>query len=97
MQKIGQRISPILKEMNDTLWEYEAHHPGVRMGWSDQDLNYATKIFMCVLMDRMFEYNEGDGERLRLADEAGKTMRSLIRHWTTLDTAKLVEDDLNAE
>ena len=45
---IGIKLSPILKEIEYTLWEFEANNSNQRPQYTDEALRSALKIFMSV-------------------------------------------------
>ena len=50
--KFGEALSPILRQVELTLWEYEREN-SQPPAFTDNALRSAAKIFMAVLMDRM--------------------------------------------
>lgn len=92
METIGQKISPILVEIEDTLWEHEARQGG-KPEFTIDGLRAAAKIMMAVLMDKMYEMQEKEGmpqkERENMAEAAGKEFRKYIKTYTKIDTHEL--------
>ena len=86
---IGKKISPILDEIEGTLWEFEAHGGG-KPEYTEAGVRAATKIFMSVLMDKMWEVQDEDRTEQKyreiMATKAGEDVRQLIKNYTGLDT-----------
>jgi len=89
---IGQKLSPILKEIEEILWEFEATNQG-KPNYTIEGFQAATKIFMSVLMDKMFELQTDESlnlkNRLNMAQKAGEDIRQLIKTYTDIDTYEL--------
>lgn len=47
---IGKKLSPVLEEMETTLWEYEAFN-GAKPNYTLEGFRASTKIFMSALVD----------------------------------------------
>ena len=89
---IGQNLSPILEEIESALWEYEAQELG-KPGFTDAGFRAAIKIFMAVLMEKMWLYQQGSAmsqeERVKQAAWLGSEINKLVKHVTGIDTKKL--------
>lgn len=92
--KIGEKISPILVEIEDALWEFEADI-GFKPGYTDDGFRAGIKIFMSVLMDRIWELQDDENidmeTRKAMATKAGEDVRNLVKTYTGIDTHKLYE------
>ena len=95
MKTIGQKISPILEEIEDTLWEHEADE----LGKPDFDMagfRAAAKIFMSVLMDKMWELQDKEemprDARSTMAKKAGEQFRDFVKTFTDIDTHELYKN-----
>lgn len=86
---IGQRLSPILKEIEETIWEFEANTQA-KPNFTMEGFQAATKIFMTVFMDKMFELQTDESlslkNKLNMAQKAGEDIRQLIKTYTNIDT-----------
>ena len=60
---IGEKISPILCEIEKTLWEFEANDGG-KPNYPIEAFRAATKIFLSVLLDKMYNLQENEGMSL---------------------------------
>ena len=93
---IGQKISPILEEIEMTLWEFEANR-GIKPEYSVGGFRAGTKIFMSVLMDKIWELQENENldveDRLNMAQKAGEDVRVLIKKYTDIDCYELFSND----
>ncbi len=88
-----KELSTILSEIEDVIWGHEADHPTERLNYSVFGFRGGIKIFMSVLMDKMWEKMERDmvplPERLTLAEETGNRIRELVKELTDVDTRDL--------
>jgi hypothetical protein len=85
---IGEKISPILVEVENALWEFEIHN-GCKTGYTKEGFRAAVKIFMSVIMDKMWELQEAESidmkDREGMAAKAGQDFRALIKTYTDID------------
>lgn len=90
---IGQRISPILTEIHDTLWEFEANYPGSPPRYSEEGFRAAIKILMSAVLDRMWELQQKENTdmsiRDKMAHKCGNDFRNLIKIYTNIDPPDL--------
>ena len=90
---IGTRLSPLLIEIEASLWDFEYSHPGDRPMYSIFGLRAALKIFMSTLLDAMWQKQEAklvpQKEREKMATEAGQAIRQLVQKYIGIDTHKL--------
>ena len=86
---IGEKLQPILEEIENTIWEFEAN-VGIKPNYPDDSLKSATKIFMSVVMDKIFNLQNNEKmdmeDRLKMAEACGKDIRKLIKTYTDIDT-----------
>lgn len=86
---IGQKIAPILIEIENTLWEFEAHKAQLP-DYPDSALPAAAKIFMSVMMEQIWHLMEKENvdqkDRENMVERAGEELRSYIKKYTNLDT-----------
>jgi hypothetical protein len=89
---IGVKLSPILVEIEDTLWEFEANI-GSKPEYTTEGFRAATKIFMSALMDKMYSMQEEDGlsmdDRGKMAETVGNELRNMVKTYTGIDTVEL--------
>lgn len=85
-------MSPILIEIEETLWEFEAHQ-GIKPEYTIEGFRAATKIFMSVLMDKIWELQVDEkismDDRIKMVEKAGQDVRKLIKTYTDIDTYEL--------
>ncbi len=88
-QSIGQKLSPILNEISEALWEFDAQELGSPR-FEDEDLASATKIFTSVMLDKLWALSESEGLDLEtagaMAEKLGHELRHLIKVYTGLDS-----------
>lgn len=91
-ETIGQKLSPILEEIESVLIEHAAHR-GSKPDFTDTGFRAGVKIFMDVMMDKMFEIQMNEKktikEALKEAELMGYSIRSLILQYTRIDTHDL--------
>ena len=91
-ESIGEKLSPILEEIEATLLEYEEQELGQPL-YTEGGFRAAVKIFMSVVMDSLWNMQELTDmtldERLVMAEEAGLDIKKLIMKYTGIDTHKL--------
>lgn len=94
MSTLGQKLSPVLEEISDTLWESEANNPRPHE-YTDKGFHAATKIFMSAMMDKMWILQEEEdmplNERIKMVEFCGKRIRKLILEMTGKDSHKFYE------
>ena len=92
METIGEKLSPVLAEIEQTLWEYEAWGGG-QPHYTDEGFRAAVKIFMSVLMDKMYILQEKEGfiiyDMEVMATSLGNQVRSLVKTYCDIDTHDL--------
>ena len=88
---IGKKLSPILNEIENTLWEYEFSNGG-KPCFTDEGFRSSIKIFMACLMDKMYELQDKESDnfdlelRGEMARKAGEEIRKLVKTFTNIDT-----------
>jgi len=95
-EPLGKVLEPILEELHDTLWEFHANYPGVQEKFSDACLAYAAKIFMSVLLDRMWDMQEKENmkqkDREKMAKYFGAKIKDLVFQACNYDLHKFYKD-----
>jgi hypothetical protein len=89
---IGKKFSPILVEIEDTLWEFEAYS-GAKPEYTIDGFRAGIKIFMSVLMDKIWELQQDEKidmqDRINMAEKAGNDVRNLVKTYTNIDCHEL--------
>lgn len=89
---IGKRLSPILVEIEETLWEAN----GIKPDFTPEATRAACKIFITVLMDKMFDLQEQEEmpieDRENMAIKLGTEIRNLVKTYANIDTFKMYEE-----
>jgi len=89
---IGKKLSPILEEIEATLWEFEANR-GIKPEYTHNGFKAGMKIFMSIMMDKLWELQEGEKlnmeDRSNMATKLGNDIRQLILTYTDIDTHQL--------
>ena len=92
---IGKRISPVLESIEDALWEWESGANG-RPEYTDEGFRSAVKIFISVMMDRIWELQEDESlemdDRVAMVEKCGNDVRNLIKTYTNIDTFNFYKD-----
>lgn len=88
---IGKEISPILTEVEETLWFYESK-VGDKPCYTEDGFRAACKIFISAVMDKMWELQERDEldieTRHEMSASCGEEFKRLIKVYTDIDTGK---------
>lgn len=91
-QTIGQKLSPILAEIEDTLIGHAAYN-GVKPDFTEEGFRAGVKIFMDVMMDKLYEVQMSEGKSIeqaaKEAEMMGYSIRALILQYTKIDTHNL--------
>ncbi len=94
---IGEKLSPVLQEIEDTLWDFEYAKPNEQPKYTKEGFRGAIKIFMSGLMDKMWDHLEGKKTpqiiRERQAREAGRGLRALVKKYTGIDSHDLYKTE----
>ena len=92
MTEFGIKMSEIFTKLETNLWEREANID-TPPEFTVEGFRAATKIFMSVLMDKMWVVQDFDNmpmeERERMAHAAGEAMKKLVMSFTGIDTKEL--------
>jgi len=90
---IGEKISPVLEEIEDALWGFEYNKAGEKPKFTEAGFRASIKIFMANLLERMYNKQEKENmpqkERQKQAEYFGKEIRELVILATGIDTHKL--------
>lgn len=82
---VGEKLSPVLVEIEETLWESEG-----KPEFTFEGFRAATKIFMDVIMDKIWELQVDEKidmeTREAMAVKCGEDLRKLIKTYTNLDS-----------
>ena len=95
--EIGKRISPVLESIEDALWEWEFHETNGKPGYTDGGFRSAVKIFMSVMMDRMWDLQQDESidmnDRMAMVEKCGNDVRALVKTYTNIDTHNLYKHE----
>ncbi len=82
----GKKISP------DELWKFEANS-FFKPEYTIEGFRAATKIFMSVLMDKIWELQSNENmdmqDRVKMVQKIGDDVRKLVKTYTDIDTHEL--------
>ena len=91
---IGKRLTPILIEIEETLIEFEANQRG-NPQFENEAFRAALKIFMAVVMQRMYEMQHKEDmpleQRKEMSFKFGNDLKKMIFTFTGIDTHELYE------
>ena len=89
MATFGEKVSPILVEIEETTWEFDSHCND-QPHYPEEAFRAAAKIFMHVLMDKMYSLQNEEKiqfeNRCEMANKAGEDVRNLIKIYTGIDS-----------
>lgn len=93
---IGERLSPILHEISETLWEHEANL-ATKPDYNMQGFQAACHIFTSAMLDfayNLYAISGKDKEFMSgMATNMGRDIRNMILTYTGLDSAKFYRDE----
>ena len=93
---IGEKISPILIEIEDSLWEIEALYPGIPHEFTKEGLRAAMKIFVATAYDQIWALQEKEGipieHRMEMVAKFAEELKKLVFTFTGIDTLELYKE-----
>lgn len=93
---IGEKLSPVLEEIENALWEFECDYPQIRPDYTTEGFRASCKIFMSAMIDKSFENMQVKGlsqqEAELEAQELGQELRQLVLEHTGIDTVDLYSE-----
>ena len=93
---IGEKLSPVLEEIENALWEFEFDYPHIKPEYTTDGFRAACKIFMSAMLDKMYENMQVKGisqEEAELeAQQLGQELRQLVLEHTGIDTVDLYSE-----
>lgn len=93
----GRHITPVLKEISDSLWEIDARENQEPYGYGETALNSASKIMTSVCMDRMWADFETHGtsmeSRMNIVTAFAEDFRELIKTHLGVDMHEEIKKD----
>lgn len=95
---IGQKLSPVLQEIEFDILEHEARtrdgngvHP--KPDYTQEGFRAAIKIFISALMDKIWELQSKEDmafeDKCNMAQKCGEDIRQLVKVYTDIDTHDL--------
>jgi hypothetical protein len=94
--KFGEKITPILIEIENAIWEHDFANIG-KPNYSIEAFRASIKIFMSILMDKMWELQCNEKlnieDKSNMAQKAGEELRKLVKTYTNIDTHSLYENN----
>jgi hypothetical protein len=91
---IGKEISPILTEIEATIFEFEINTASPPE-YPIEGFRAAIKIFMSALLDNIWRLQQlecmGIADREKMAEKAGNDLRILVKTYTNIDTHTLYD------
>jgi len=89
---IGKVLSPILCEIEQTLWDFEFHNPS-NPEYTIEGFKACVKIFSSAILGKMWELQELENmsinDRVNMAQKVGEEIRKLVKIYTNIDTVEL--------
>lgn len=94
---LGKKLSPILEEIEVAIIEFDCTQ-NTKPNYTDAALRAAAKIFISVLMDKMWELQEKKNmpfsEREKMATQCGKDLRQLLKTYTDTDSFEFYNETI---
>ncbi|MGN1155680.1 MAG: hypothetical protein ACI4TK_05850 [Agathobacter sp.] len=95
IKPIGEALSPILAEIEETLWQHEATL-ATKPEYTEDGFRAGMKIFISVVLDKMFDKQMAEGlsieEMQEQATVCGEEIRALVQKYTGIDSVKLYKE-----
>ena len=92
----GEKLGPVLKEIEDSILEHRDMYPGEPCGYSNDAFRAAISIFLDVAVEKMWEYQERLDmpmeSRLEVADKFLDDFRLFIFKYCDIATEKLFKE-----
>ena len=89
---IGEKLSPVLVEIEQVLWENEVMYHS-KPNYSIEGFRSSVKIFTSAMFDKILELQENEKmneeDSIKMAENFGNDLRSLIKTYTNIDTHEL--------
>lgn len=89
MKTLGERLSKILVEVENAMWQHEFSKL-TPIDISDDGFRAAVKIFATALLSRQWELQEKESfdlqDREAMSEECGKDIRRIVKIYTDIDT-----------
>lgn len=93
---IGELLSPVLVEIEETLWEHDVTL-ATKPEYTLAGFRAAAKIFTSAMLDYTFSRDAAMGMNIQQiaadAENLGKDLRDLILKYTGIDSVKLYNND----
>lgn len=93
---IGEQLSPVLVEIEETLWEHEATI-ATKPEYTLAGFRAAAKIFTSAMLDYTFSRDAAMGMNIQQmaadAEKLGQDLRNLMLKYTGIDSVKLYNSD----
>lgn len=97
---IGQKLSPILEEIEAAIIEFDCYQ-NTKPNYSDTAIRASSKIFLSVLIDKMWELQEKEkipqNERVAMAGKCGAELRKLIKTFCNIDSFDFYNETIVSE
>lgn len=92
MKTLGEKLEPILEELEMVLWEHQATVPHIPEGFTEKGFRGSCKIFMSAMMDFTHKKNLEDKltekQCCDRAEALGHRIRHLVFEFTGKDSTK---------
>jgi hypothetical protein len=96
---LGKKLSPILVEIERTLWNHEAYVK-TQVRYTDEALRAGIKIFSSVILDRMYNLQMKENmtleQKKQMASYLANEINKLVKETTNINIKDLydkIEDD----
>ncbi|MCK5018561.1 MAG: hypothetical protein KAS32_15985 [Candidatus Peribacteraceae bacterium] len=94
-ETFGEKITPVLVELEETMWEKDVNSPNQPPQYPTEALRASIKIFMHTIQDELWNVQEEQGvvfeDRVKQAEVLGKELKDFVFKWTQIDTHKLFD------
>ena len=89
----GEDVSTALVNMGEVMFIFESEHKNEKPDYTIDGFRAATKIFMNVIMDKMWELQQSEDldmeDKIKMAEKCGQDLRNFVKIYTNIDTFEL--------
>lgn len=94
---LGEKLAPVLVEIESTLWDFEAEF-SMKPDYPIEALRASIKIFMSVMMDKMWEVQEFDNmgmeDREKMVVNLASDLMKMVKTYTGVNTLELYNESV---
>lgn len=94
---LGKKLTPIIEEIEFAIIEFDSEL-NTKPKWGDTALRSSAKIFISVLMDKMWDMMESENipqdTRVQMSEQCGKEVRKIIKTFCNVDSFEFYNETI---